>query len=71
MSQGPLFPNLSQKVQKEVSQMANHNFSCAMLQGGLSVNLNHLKTVICFCLEPIIVMAAISEKQIINYLILS
>ena len=29
MSQGPLCPNLSQKVQKEVSQMANHNLSCA------------------------------------------
>ena len=44
MSQGPLCPNLSQKVQKEVSQMANHNLSCAMLVGGLSVNLNHLKS---------------------------
>ena len=42
MSQGPLCPNLTQKVQKEVSQMANHNFSLAMLLGGLSVNLNHL-----------------------------
>ena len=31
MSQGPLCPNLSQKVQKEVSQMANCNLSCAML----------------------------------------
>ena len=28
MSQGPLCPNLSQKVQKEVSQMANRNLSC-------------------------------------------
>ena len=44
MSQGPLCPNLSQKVQKEVSQIANRNFSLAMLLGGLSVNLNHLKT---------------------------
>ena len=43
MSQGPFCPNLSKKVKKEVSQMANHNLSCAMLQGGLSVNLNHLK----------------------------
>ena len=43
MSQGPLCPNLSKNVQKEVSQMANHNLSCAMLQGGLSVNLNYLK----------------------------
>ena len=31
MSQGPLYPNLSQKVQKEVSQMANRKLSCAML----------------------------------------
>ena len=44
MSQGPLCPNLSQKVQKEVSQMANRNLPIAMLLGGLSVNLNHLKT---------------------------
>ena len=43
MSQGPLCPNLTQKVQKEVSQMANHNLSCVILLGGLSVNLNHLK----------------------------
>ena len=44
MSQGPLCPNLSQKVQKEVSQMANRNLPRAMLLGGLSVNLNHLKS---------------------------
>ena len=43
MSQGPLCPNLTKKVQKEVSQMANHNLPCVMLKGGLSVNLNHLK----------------------------
>ena len=43
MSQGPLCPNLTKKVQKEVSQMANHNLSHVMLLGGLSVNLNHLK----------------------------
>ena len=43
MSQGPLCPNLTKKVQKEVSQMANHKLSCAMPIGGLSVNLNHLK----------------------------
>ena len=42
MSQGPLCPNLSQKVQKEVSQMANRNLPRAMLSGGSSVNLNHL-----------------------------
>ena len=44
MSQGPLCPNLSQIVQKEVSQMANRNLSRVILLGGLSVNLNHLKT---------------------------
>ena len=44
MSQGPFCPNLSQKVQAEVSQMANHNLSCVILLGGLSVNLNHLKS---------------------------
>ena len=44
MFEGPLCPNLSQKVQKEVSQMANHNLSRVILLGGLSVNLNHLKT---------------------------
>ena len=43
MSQGPLCPNLTQKVQKEVSQIASSNLSCVMLLGGLSVNLNHLK----------------------------
>ena len=43
MSQGPLCPNLTQKVQKEVSQIANRNFPLVMLLGGLSVNLNHLK----------------------------
>ena len=45
MSQGPLCPNLSQKVQKEVSKMANRNLSPVILLGGLSVNLNHLKSV--------------------------
>ena len=44
MSQGPLCPNLSQKVHAEVSQMANHNLSRVILLGGLSVNLNYLKT---------------------------
>ena len=44
MSQGSLCPNLTKKVQKEVSQMANRNFSPVILLGGLSVNLNHLKT---------------------------
>ena len=44
MSQGPLCPNLTKKVLKEVSQIANHNLPHAMLLGGLSVNLNHLKS---------------------------
>ena len=44
MSEGPLCPNLTQKVQKEVSQMANRNLPLVMLLSGLSVNLNHLKT---------------------------
>ena len=43
MSQGPLCPNLTKKVQKEVSQIANRNLPSVMLLGGLSVNLNHLK----------------------------
>ena len=38
MCQGPLCPNLSQKVQKEVCQMANRNLSRVILLGGL-----HLK----------------------------
>ena len=50
MSQGPLCPNLSQKVQAEVSQMANCNMSRVILLGGLSVNLNHLKIKSCFIL---------------------
>ena len=43
MSQGPLCPNLTKKVQKEVSQIANRNLSSVMPLGVLSVNLNHLK----------------------------
>ena len=31
MSQGPLCPNLSKKVQKEVSKMANRNLPRALL----------------------------------------
>ena len=31
MSQGPLCPNLNQKVQKEVAQMANRNLPHVML----------------------------------------
>ena len=44
MSQGPLCPNLSQEVQKKVSQMANRNLSHMILLGGLTVNLKHLKS---------------------------
>ena len=44
MSQGPLCQNMTQKFQREVSQMANLKFSCTMLLGGLSLHLNHLKT---------------------------
>ena len=51
MSQGPLCSNLSQKVQKEVSQLANRNLSPVILLGGLSVNLNHLKTSKCLNLN--------------------
>ena len=43
MSQGPLCQNLTKNIQKEVSQIANHNLPCPILLGGLSVNLNHLK----------------------------
>ena len=44
MSQGPLYGIFFKKVQKEVYQMANHSLPIGMLYGGLSVNLNHLKT---------------------------
>ena len=44
MSQGSLCPNLSQKVQKKVSLMANRNLSHVILSGGLSINVNHLKS---------------------------
>ena len=60
MSQGPLCPNLSQKVQKEVSQMANRNLSCVILLGGLSVNLNHLKTNVVYALTLNIFIPLIS-----------
>ena len=36
MSQGPLCPNLSKKVQKEVFQMANHNL-LHMKQGAKNI----------------------------------
>ena len=40
-------PNLTKKFQWEMSQIAKKKFPCAMLLGGLSVNLNHLKTLKC------------------------
>ena len=52
MFQGPLCPNLSQKVQAEVSQMANCNLSRVILLGGLSVNLNHLRSGVAFWSGP-------------------
>ena len=60
MSQGPLCPNLSQKVQAEVSQIANRNLSRVILLGGLSVNLNHLKTVV---LDVLYVTSSMSKKK--------
>ena len=44
MCQAVLSPNLTKKIQWEVSQIADNRFPCVMLLGGLSVNLNHLKT---------------------------
>ena len=41
MCQGPLCPNLTKRVQKEESQIANQNFSHTMLLGGLSVNFKY------------------------------
>ena len=45
MSLGVLCPNLTKLFQKEVSQIANDKLPIATTIGGLSVNLNHLKTV--------------------------
>ena len=44
MSQAVLRPNLTKKFQWEVFQIAGKRFSLATLLGGLSVNLNHLKS---------------------------
>ena len=44
MCQAVLSPNLTKKFQWEVSQIADNRFPCVMLLGGLSVNLNHLKS---------------------------
>ena len=74
MSQGPLCPNLTKEFQKEVSQMANRNFPCPMLIGGLSVNLNHLKSTMkqqnfkCYVGISVIVIAKVKEAKM-NYLI--
>ena len=43
MSQAVLSPNLTKEVQWEVSQISDKRFPLATVQGGLSVNLNHLK----------------------------
>ena len=44
MSQAVFSPNLTKEVQWEVSQIADKRCPCMILQGGLSVNSNHLKT---------------------------
>ena len=44
MCQAVLSPNLTKKFQWEVSQIADNRFPYLMLLGGLSVNLNHLKS---------------------------
>ena len=44
MCQAVLSPNLTKKFQWEVSQIADNRFPLVMLLGGLSVNLNHLKS---------------------------
>ena len=46
MCQAVLSPNLTKKFQWEVSQIADNRFPCVTLLGGLSVNLNHLKSTI-------------------------
>ena len=40
MSEGLLAPNMTNKFQKEVSEIAGEILLCSMLWGGLSVNLN-------------------------------
>ena len=44
MSQAVFSPNLTKKVQWKVAQIANKRCSPVIVYGGLSVNLNHLKT---------------------------
>ena len=44
MCQAVLSSNLTKKFQWEVSEIANNRFPGVMLLGGLSANLNHLKT---------------------------
>ena len=63
MSQGPLYPNLSQKVQKEVSQMANRKLSCAMLYKWFKCKLKPPKNWLCESL-----MAAIHRKSCIKFI---
>ena len=38
MSQGVLCPNLSQKVQKEMFQMANRKLSCVILKTDILIS---------------------------------
>ena len=47
MSPAVFSPNLTKEVQWEVPQIVDKKFPCATVQGGLSVNLNHLKIVQC------------------------
>ena len=58
MSQGPLCPNLSQKVQKEVSQMANHNLPCMMLLE----NTMQVKMIRHVCVRGISQMQSLKER---------
>ena len=44
MCQAVLSPNLTKIFQWKVSQIADNRLPVVMLLGGLSVNLNHLKT---------------------------
>ena len=53
-----LCANITNKVKREVLQMANTNFSCTVIQGGVSVKLNYCKAnelLICFVFCPFFV----------------
>ena len=51
MAQGPFCPNLTEKVQKEVSQMANHNFSTCDAIRWFKSKLKPLKKPLCHHLK--------------------